>query len=598
VKAKTLLLLPILVLLSYISFLLSLNTIAIVKENNLLPLWDQAAHSVEGWEIYFYLRNMNFPMVIWKLWTRGLWPFVDNLYLTVFYFVCGPYYYSALISNIIAFIGIGCFSSYILIKLSKNTPVFSVSLMILFVISSPMYLAFASLSMLETFGSLMQLFVFISYISLNERRDSKSAKLFSCSLTVLFFTKFNYFFMVFLPILIHEYFILTSNLTLREHWENFLKKLKLLLSYTLGKAFFVYCLAMIILIKTGGFEFYILSQKVYIGDIGGSGHVVLYILLWNLWKSYNKRKEYWKYILNIDYRIQPLVYFFCIPVLIWFAIPYPNHINDFFKFIINRKTENIDFLGGIYYYYNALKSDYFYNDSLFVMTIIIYFISIIRYKSQEDSKKWLILTSFLQILMIISHHQKQSRFLFLFPVTIWLVVCMEIQYWLQKNAIVEYASIVLSLLIFYYGSTFAKSTMQDMRFKKFAFEQYTDNNQVNNGFKWMRSFVNEKYSVAILGKSDRLSPSLFYWNLGPPKGYFHYIGTVNPKQYFLLRKADYITIIAPNNEKADYEITQTYQSHADYIRYLLDNNDIVYLDKFNIDSINLTFHLYRSLRQR
>ena len=595
-KAKNFLLLPILVLLSYISFLLSLNTIAIVKENNLLPLWDQAAHSVEGWEIYFYLRNMNFPMFIWKLWTRGLWPFVDNLYLTVFYFVCGPYYYSALISNIIAFIGIGCFSSYILIKLSKNTPVFSVSLMILFVISSPMYLAFASLSMLETFGSLMQLLVFISYISLNERRDSKYAKLFSCSLTVLFFTKFNYFFMVFLPILMHEYFILTSNLTLREHWKNFLKKSKLLFSYALGRAFFIYCLAMIILMKTGGFEFYILSQKVYIGDIGGSGHVVLYILLWNLWKSYNKRKEYWKSILNIDYRIQPLVYFFCIPALVWFAIPFPNHINDFFKFIINRKTENIDFFGGIYYYYNALKNDYFYNDLLFVIAIIIYFISIIRYKSQEDCKKWLILTSFLQIIMVILHHQKQSRFLFLFPVTLWLVVCIEIQYWLQKNAVVEYASVLLSLLVLYYGVTFSKSTMQNVRFKNFAFEQYTDNKQINNSFQWIRNSVNEKYSIAILGKSDSLSPSLFYWNIGPPKGYFHYIGTVNPKQYFLLRKSDYIAIIVPNNEKSDHEITQAYKNHADYIRFLLDNNDIVYLDEFNIDSINLTFRLYRNLR--
>jgi hypothetical protein len=596
VKAKTFLLLPILVLFSYISFLLSFNTIAIVKENNLLPLWDQAAHSVEGWEIYFYLRNMNFPMFIWKLWTRGLWPFVNNLYLTIFYFVCGPYYHGALISNIIAFIGVGCFLSYILIKLSKNIPVFSMSLMILFVISSPMYLAFASLSMLETFGSLVQLLIFASYIYLNEKRDSKSAKLFSCSLTILFFTKFNYFFMVFLPILIHEYFVLTSKLTFRERLEGFLKKLKLLLSYALGKILFVYCLAMVILIKTGGFEFYILNQKVYIGDIGGSGHVVLYILLWNLWKSYNKRKEYWKYVLDIDYRIRPLVYFFGIPVLIWFTIPYPNHINDFFKFIINRKTENVDFLGGIYYYYNALKSDYFYNDFLFIIAIIIYFISIIRYKSQEDCKKWLILTSSLQIIMIISHHQKQSRFLFLFPVTLWLVVCMEIQYWLQKNTIVEYVSIVLSLPILYYGVIFSKSTMQDIRFKQFAFEQYTDNNQINKGFQWLRNSVNEKYSVAILGKSDSLSPSLFYWNIGPPKGYFHYIGTVNPKQYYLLRKADYIAIIVPNNEKSNYEITQTYQTHAGHIRYLLDSNDLVYLDEFNIDSINLTFRLYRSLR--
>ena len=596
-KAKTLLLLPILGFLSYMSFLLACNTIAIVKENNLLPLWDQAAHSVEGWEIYFYLRNMNLPMFIWKLWTRGLWPFVNNLYLTVFYFICGPYYYSALISNIIAFIGIGCFSTYILIKLSKNIPIFSVSLIILFLISSPIYLAFASLSMLETFGSLVQLLVFMSYISLNERRDSKSAKIFSCCLTILFFTKFNYFFMVSVPIFIHEYFILTRNLTLGEHWRNFLKNAKLFLSYTLGKVLFVYCLTMAILIKVGGFEFYILNQKVYIGDIGGSGHIVLYILLWNLWKSYKKRKEYWKNILSVDYRIRPLVYFFGIPVLIWFAIPYPNHINDFFKFIINRKTENIGFLEGIYYYYNALKNDYFYNDSLFIISIITYFISIMRYKYQEDCKKWLILTSLLQLLMVISHHQKESRFLFLFPVTLWLITCIEIQHWLEKNVVIKYTSIVSALFVLYCGITFSKNVMQDSRFNKFAFAQYTDNNQINDSFKWIKNSINEKDSIAILGKSNTLSPSLFYWNLGPPKGYLYYIGTVNPKQYSLLKKANYIAIIAPNNNDADYEIAQTYQTHSNYVKYLLDNNSIVYFDEFNIDSINLTFRLYRSLRQ-
>ena len=596
-KAKTLLLLPILGFVSYMSFLLACNTIAIVKENNLLPLWDQAAHSVEGWEIYFYLRNMNLPMFIWKLWTRGLWPFVNNLYLTVFYFICGPYYYSALISNIVAFIGIGCFSSYILIKLSKNIPIFSVSLIILFLISSPIYLAFASLSMLETFGSLVQLLVFMSYISLNERRDSKSAKIFSCCLTILFFTKFNYFFMVSVPIFIHEYFILTRNLTLGEHWRNFLKNAKLFLSYTLGKVLFVYCLTMAILIKVGGFEFYILNQKVYIGDIGGSGHIVLYILLWNLWKSYKKRKEYWKNILSVDYRIRPLVYFFGIPVLIWFAIPYPNHINDFFKFIINRKTENIGFLEGIYYYYNALKNDYFYNDSLFIISIITYFISIMRYKYQEDCKKWLILTSLLQLLMVISHHQKESRFLFLFPVTLWLITCIEIQHWLEKNVVIKYTSIVSALFVLYCGIIFSKNVMQDSRFNKFAFAQYTDNNQINDSFKWIKNSINEKDSIAILGKSNTLSPSLFYWNLGPPKGYLYYIGTVNPKQYSLLKKANYIAIIAPNNNDADYEIAQTYQTHSNYVKYLLDNNSIVYFDEFNIDSINLTFRLYRSLRQ-
>ena len=167
------------------------------------------------------------------------------------------------------------------------------------------------------------------------------------------------------------------------------------------------------------------------------------------------------------------------------------------------------------------------------MAIVVYFISIIRYKSQEDYKKWLILTSLLQIIMVILPHQKQSRFLFLFPMILWLVVCMEIQYWLQRNAIIEYTSVVLSLLVLYYGVFFSKSTMQDSRFKKLAFEQYTNNNQINNSFQWLRNSINEKYSFAILGKSNSLSPSLLYWNLGPPKGYFRYIGTINPKQYSL-----------------------------------------------------------------
>ena len=140
--------------------------------------------------------------------------------------------------------------------------------------------------------------------------------------------------------------------------------------------------------------------------------------------------------------------------------------------------------------------------------------------------------------------------------------------------------------------------MQDSRFKKFAFEQYTDNKQLNSSFQWMRNSIDEKYSVAILGKSDSLSPSLFYWNIGPPKGYLHYIGTVNPKQYYLLKKSDYIAIITPNNKEADHEITQPYQTHSDYIKYLLDNNAITYFGEFNMDSINLTLRLYRSLRQQ
>ena len=81
----------------------------------------------------FPFYAMAIAVVFNEIVARGL-GFVNNLYLTIFYFICGPYYYGALISNIVAFIGMSCLwllSSYILIRLSKTIPKFSTALIIL-----------------------------------------------------------------------------------------------------------------------------------------------------------------------------------------------------------------------------------------------------------------------------------------------------------------------------------------------------------------------------------------------------------------------------------------------------------------------------------
>lgn len=49
----------------YLCIELYLNTIAVVQQQNLLPLWDPATHSLYGWELYFYLKNFNLPMFFW-----------------------------------------------------------------------------------------------------------------------------------------------------------------------------------------------------------------------------------------------------------------------------------------------------------------------------------------------------------------------------------------------------------------------------------------------------------------------------------------------------------------------------------------------------
>ena len=585
----------------YLCIELYLKTIAVVQRQNLLPLWDPATHSLYGWELYFYLKNFNLPMFFWAIWSKGIWPFMYYLYQVPFYIFFNNKFEGALVSSVFSFGIIGVLSSIFLRKLLINLPLIAISIFIFLFISTPVYLAFSSLPMTEIFGVFMQLMVFTSYLLVTDTEVSnlnKRAVLFAVSLTLLFFTKYNYFILVVVPIIINEYLSFTKTLTFKEKCNNLLMIFKNFLSGITGIVLIVYFVFLYSLILTDGFEFNLFSIKVSVHSIGNTGYIVLYFLLIRFWYLNKKKKISLNKLYDKDYRIRPLIYYFVIPLLIWFAIPYPNHIREFFNSVVNRNTEGITLMSSIPFYFNILRNDYFQNDIFFFAAISIFLVALIRYKSQTRKVKWLIIASISELLLVTLHPYKDARFIFTALLPFWLIIAVEITNWIER--IINYKIILyaISIIIIVLGIISFNNALEEKVFNKYAFRLYTHSSELNCGFDWikkqLRNYNSEKDTrLAVIGGiSNTVSPALLEWELGKPTGYEGFIGVVPPNDYKKIIIANFILIIEPKPDCKDLELRESFESYSEMIKVLLAGKYTSFVTEKNISDPGLIFRIY------
>jgi hypothetical protein len=493
------------------------RTIEVVVARHLLPRWDLAAHLIHGWYDYHLLVTGRIPWLLWDVWQQGYWPPVPSIYQVPFYVALGGGMAAGLWSSGAAFVLTGVAGSAVLWRLWRHDALLPASLFLALLMSSPFLLAYASVAMTEMLGALAQLVVLLAYVRFQQQPEPGRARVFAVSLSVLFFTKYNYFLMLALPLLVHEWLRHTSGWGIRRrgavawHW------IRHVFSSPTVALVALYLIVVLIVVRTGGFEFRVFGQRVSVQSVGNSGHVVLYALLARFWYLHRRGRIDTARLISADPRIRPLLAWFVAPVTIWLASPYPNHIRDFVNLVINHPMGEPTVEAGIASYFDMLRTAYFYNGWILGLVVGVFVVSVLAYRHQSPLMQALIITIPVQSAAIAFHQTRFSRFLLITVVLLCLASAGEVGRWLaaaqRRRLTAVLASAVLTV-----GVLGASNVVTETRFLTVAFEHYTDSEPLREALRSVRDELQTDDRLAFVGHTDKLSPALLSWELGPPAG--------------------------------------------------------------------------------
>jgi len=502
----------------YVARLIDQHTIQIVSSQRLLPRWDLATHLNHGWEDYHLLVTGRIHRLLWDLWLQGYWPPVLSIYQIPFYLSLGGTIESGLRSAIAAFVLTGLLGCALMWRQWREAAALPAAVFLGLIVSSPYLLAYASVTMTEIVGAATQLAVLLAYVAYRQNPSPAAARGFAVSLTVLFFTKYNYFFLLIAPLALYEWLDrpLGPNQSRRADLQRWMR---FALSSPTVWLLVLYLAGLLVVMRTGGFEFHLAGQRVSVHTVGNSGHIVLYLLLGRLWYLHRQQRIPWDRFVAADPRVRPLLVWFALPIVIWFASPYPNHIRDFFNLVINRPLGEASIGGGALIYLDAVRHDYFYREWVLIGVVGVFAIAAVQYRRQPPLMKWLILAIPLQLAVIAIHQTRFPRFLLLTIVLLCVAAACETGRWFAGSKWRRIAGAVLAPAVLSAGVFVSKTVVIEERFRAVAFENYTDNPTLRAAFDSIRAELKPEDRLAIVGQSNELSPALFRWELGPPSGF-------------------------------------------------------------------------------
>ena len=507
-----------LALLSHVACLVAQHSIAVVEARRLLPRWDLATHLELGWFDYHFLVTGRIDRLLWDLWLQGYWPPVQSIYQIPFYVVLGGRMSAGLWSSLVAFVVAGTAGVSILLREPRTNGLLAAGVFLALLISSPYLLAYASVTMTETLGALMQLVVILCYVNYRQQPDPRTARAFVISLTALFFTKYNYFFLLVVPLAIHEWLERTSADNAAARLAGVARAARRVLSSLLAVLLVLYFAGLVILFRTGGFDFSLLGRRVSVHTIGNTGHIVLYVLLLRLWYLNRQGRLDWNSVASLDPRARPFLVWFLLPVTVWLASPYPNHIRDFANLIFNRPLGESTISAGVSTYVDVLRGSYFYSQWVLAAAIAAFCIAALRYGRQPPWMRWLLIAVPLQFAAIALHQTRFPRFLLLTVVLLCLLAACEAGAWFGRTRNRRITGAVLAAAVAIAGVRGAHAAVTQDRFTEVAFENYTDSASLRSALESIRGELTADDRLAIVGEGNELSPALFRWELGPPSG--------------------------------------------------------------------------------
>jgi len=577
----------------YVATLVSGQTIDLIAARRLLPRWDLAAHLAAGWTDAFYLETLQLPQLLWDLWLQGYWPPVPSLFQAPLYLVLGSHMTSGLQSSLVAFVLALLAGTALLCLQWTRAAWLPAALFVLFAVTSPFFLAYASVAMTEMLGVLAQLCVLVCHLRYEQHRSAAAARLFALSLTTLFFTKYNYFFLLAVPMLAHEYLRRTAAwgpaARVRHAWQ----WVRCWLGTPTGALLTAYLLGVLIVITTGGFALSVFGRRVTVTTIGNSGYVALYLLLGRMWFLDRRGRIDWQQLFSVDPRVRPLLLWFGVPVTVWLASPYPNHMKDVANLVVNTPLGAPSAATALVSYGAAIRVEYFADAWLLAATAVGFAVAALRFRAQPPLVQLLILTALMQFTMVLAHHTRFSRFLALPVSLVWLVSASELgtAVWRRSALLAAFAAPV----VIGYALATAQTVVAGEPFRRLAFENYVDSPALHQALATLRADIGPVDRLAILGRSDALSPALFKWQLGPPAGETSFpLDIVRAVDVALIDTATCVLLIAPSHaELSSDEIRGDFPRHVARLQPWLDAGTFILTREIPVSDLQVTLRFYR-----
>lgn len=577
----------------YVAGLVDQHTIVAVAARRLLPRWDLATHLDSGWMDYHLLVTGQIHRLIWDLWLQGYWPPVLSIYQVPFYLVLGAGMTSGLRSALTAFVLTGLAGSMLMWRQWRSAALLPASLFLALLMSSPYLLAYASVTMTETLGALVQLLVILAYAHYRQDRTLSAARVFAISLTLLFFTKYNYFLLLAAPLVLFEWLERTSGMKAAERLAAVSRSARRALTSPAIVFLAVYLAGVLIVMRTGGFDFRLVGQRISVHTIGNSGHVVLYLVLARLWYLHRRRRIDWNRLTSADPLVRPLLLWFVTPVTIWLASPYPNHIRDVANLVINRPLGEATVGGGAAVYVDAVRNAYFYSDWILMLVAVAFVIAAAGYRHQPPAMRWLILAIPFQIAAIAVHQTRFPRFLLLTVVLFCLAASSEAGRWFGRSRSGRIVAGALAPVVLVAGVSAARNIVTQERFRAIAFENYTDSEDLRNALNSIRTELLPDDRLAIVGQGNELSPALLRWELGPPSGALCFPFEIGGARGVDLSLVSKVLLMMPLETGASaLDLTSYYMTQRQAVMDRVDRGELSLRREFQLPDMHVTLRLY------
>lgn len=583
----------------YVAFLVDHHTVRMVAAQRLLPRWDLATHLNHGWEDYHLLVTGRIHWLLWDLWLQGYWPPVLSIYQIPFYLSLGGTIESGLRSAIAAFVLTGILGCALMWRQWREAAALPAAAFLALVLSSPYLLAYASVTMTEIVGAMVEIVVLLTYVAYQQRPTRLAARAFAVSLTVLFFTKYNYFFLLTVPLVIYEWLERSAGSTVARKSDDLRRWTRAALVSPTAWLLVAYLAGLLIVMRTGGFEFHLFGKRISVHTVGNSGHIVLYLLLARLWYLHRTRRIPWDRVCAADPRVRPLLVWLAVPVTIWLASPYPNHIRDFFNLVVNRPLGESTISAGTAVYVDALRHQYFYSEWVLVAVVGAFVVAVMAYRHQPPLMRWLIFAIPIQFAVIALHQTRFPRFLLLTVVLLFIVAASELGRWFANSRWRRTAGLAIAPAVLVSGVVAANTAVTEERFRAVAFENYTEHHTLRAALDSIRAELKPEDRLAIVGQSNELSPALFRWELGRPSGLPCSPFEIGGARGTDLSLATKVLLLMPiGSEPAILDITSFYLAQRQAVLNAVDRGELALEREIPVPDRHFSIRLYQRTTTR